>query len=92
MAPIVNPVLPGFHPDPSLCAAGGKMYIATSTFEWYPGVEIHVSTDGCATWALAARPLARASQLDMRGFVKNRNLRDGIILQRRAACAVFFIL
>jgi xylan 1,4-beta-xylosidase len=67
MAPIVNPILSGFHPDPSLCAVGDAFYIATSTFEWYPGVEIHVSTDCCQTWSLVSRPLARASQLDMRG-------------------------
>lgn len=67
MASIVNPILRGFHPDPSLCAVGDTLYIATSTFEWYPGVEIHASTDNCATWNLVSRPLARADQLDMRG-------------------------
>jgi hypothetical protein len=41
-------------------------YIATSTFEWYPGVQIHHSTD-LVNWKLATRPLTRASQLDMRG-------------------------
>jgi xylan 1,4-beta-xylosidase len=63
---IRNPILPGFNPDPSICRVGGDYYIATSTFEWYPGVQIHHSTD-LATWRLAKRPLDRASQLDMRG-------------------------
>jgi xylan 1,4-beta-xylosidase len=63
---IRNPVLPGFHPDPSICRAGEEFYIATSTFEWFPGVEIHHSRD-LVHWRLITRPLTRVSQLDMRG-------------------------
>lgn len=63
---IRNPILPGFNPDPSICRAGADYYIATSTFEWYPGVQIHRSRN-LVDWTLVARPLARASQLDMRG-------------------------
>jgi xylan 1,4-beta-xylosidase len=63
---IRNPILPGFNPDPSICRAGKDYFIATSTFEWYPGVQIHRSTD-LVNWDLACRPLNRASQLDMRG-------------------------
>jgi xylan 1,4-beta-xylosidase len=63
---IENPILRGFNPDPSICRVGGDYYIATSTFEWYPGVQIHQSTD-LVNWRLVARPLRRKSQLDMRG-------------------------
>lgn len=63
---IRNPILPGFNPDPSFCRVGDDYYIATSTFEWYPGVQIHHSTD-LANWRLVARPLNRAALLDMRG-------------------------
>jgi xylan 1,4-beta-xylosidase len=63
---ITNPILPGFNPDPSICRVGEDYYIATSTFEWYPGVQIHHSTD-LVNWTLIKRPLDRASQLDMRG-------------------------
>jgi len=63
---IRNPVLPGFNPDPSICRVGSDYYIATSTFEWFPGVQIHHSRD-LVNWELVARPLNRASQLDMRG-------------------------
>ncbi len=63
---IENPILRGFNPDPSICRVGADYYIATSTFEWYPGVQIHHSTD-LVNWTLVARPLRRASQLDMRG-------------------------
>ena len=63
---ISNPILPGFNPDPSICRVGSDYYIATSTFEWFPGVQIHHSQD-LVNWELIARPLNRISQLDMRG-------------------------
>ncbi len=66
MTDIRNPILPGFNPDPSIVRVGDDYYIATSTFEWYPGVQIHHSRD-LRNWRLVKRPLDRASQLDMRG-------------------------
>jgi xylan 1,4-beta-xylosidase len=61
-----NPILRGFNPDPSIIRVGEDYYIATSTFEWFPGVQIHHSRD-LANWRFVTRPLRRASQLDMRG-------------------------
>ena len=66
MPQITNPILPGFNPDPSILRVGEDYYIATSTFEWFPGVQIHHSRD-LANWDLITRPLSRKSQLDMRG-------------------------
>lgn len=63
---IRNPVLPGFNPDPSFLRVGEDYYLATSTFEWYPGVQIFHSRD-LVNWRLVARPLNRAALLDMRG-------------------------
>lgn len=63
---IINPVLKGFNPDPSICRAGEDYYIAVSTFEWFPGVQIHHSKD-LVNWHLVAHPLQRVSQLDMKG-------------------------
>jgi xylan 1,4-beta-xylosidase len=63
---IRNPILPGFNPDPSIVRVGDDYYIATSTFEWYPGVQIHHSRD-LQNWRLIAHPLDRAALLDMRG-------------------------
>lgn len=45
MTMIANPVLRGFHPDPCLCQAHGKYYLATSTFQWVPAVSIYESDD-----------------------------------------------
>ena len=66
MATVVNPFLRGFNPDPSILRVGEDYYVATSTFEWYPGVQIHHSRD-LVHWRLLTRPLRRAAQLDMRG-------------------------
>jgi xylan 1,4-beta-xylosidase len=63
---ITNPILPGFHPDPSIVRAGDDYYIANSTFEWFPGVRIHHSRD-LIHWRLAGYALTRRSHLDMRG-------------------------
>ncbi len=63
---IRNPILTGFNPDPSICRVGEDYYIATSTFEWYPGVQIHHSRN-LEDWELVGRPLNRAELLDMRG-------------------------
>ncbi|NVK33066.1 MAG: glycoside hydrolase family 43 protein [Rhodobacteraceae bacterium] len=63
---ITNPILRGFNPDPSMCCVGSDYYIATSTFEWFPGVSIYHSKD-LANWKLVARPLNRPDLLDMRG-------------------------
>lgn len=64
---IKNPVLRGFNPDPSVIRVGDDYYIATSTFEWFPGVQIHHSRD-LVHWNLLTRPLNRLSQLGMKGI------------------------
>ena len=68
MAQIKNPILPGFHPDPSICRVGDDYYLANSTFEWFPGVPIHHSRD-LVNWQLIGHALTRQSQLDLRGIV-----------------------
>lgn len=66
MEKIQNPILRGFHPDPSIIRVGEDYYIATSTFEWWPGVRLHHSRD-LIHWELIGYPLTRVSQLDLRG-------------------------
>lgn len=64
---IQNPVLPGFNPDPSIVRVGDTYYIATSTFEWFPGVRIHESKD-LVHWNLVKNVLDTTTLLDMRGI------------------------
>jgi xylan 1,4-beta-xylosidase len=42
---IHHPVLAGSHPDQSVLRVGDDFYLATSTFEWSPGVRLHHSRD-----------------------------------------------
>jgi xylan 1,4-beta-xylosidase len=61
-----NPILRGFNPDPSICRVGDDYFIATSTFEWFPGIQIHHSRD-LENWTFAGRPLNRPGLLNMVG-------------------------
>ncbi|MFC8447459.1 glycoside hydrolase family 43 protein [Kitasatospora sp. NPDC057223] len=63
---IRNPVLPGSHPDPSLLRVGQDFYLATSTFEWYPGVRLHTSQD-LVHWRPLGGALDRTALLDLTG-------------------------
>ncbi|MEV7608543.1 glycoside hydrolase family 43 protein [Microbacterium sp. NPDC089320] len=45
----VTPIVSGFHPDPTICRVGGDYYLATSSFEYFPGVPLFHSTD-LVTW------------------------------------------
>lgn len=68
-----NPILPGFHPDPSICRVGDDYYLATSTFEWFPGVALHHSRD-LVNWRQIGHALTRRSQLDLRGVADSAGL------------------
>ena len=61
-----NPILSGFHADPSIIRVDSDYYLATSTFEWFPGVQIFHSTD-LVHWKLIARPLDGLDKLDLKG-------------------------
>lgn len=61
-----NPVLPGFHPDPSILRVNDDYFLATSTFQWFPGVQLYHSKD-LVNWQEIKSPLNRLSQLDMHG-------------------------
>ncbi len=66
MAVLRNPILPGFHPDPSICRVGDDFYLANSTFEWFPGVSLHHSRD-LRHWRRLPGPLRTRKHLDMLG-------------------------
>lgn len=59
---IQNPILRGFHPDPSICRVGEDYYLATSTFSYFPGVPIYHSRD-LAHWRRIGHVLERREQL-----------------------------
>ena len=57
-----RPVIPGFHPDPSVCRVGETYYLACSSFEYAPGVPIFTSDD-LLTWTLVGHALHTPAQL-----------------------------
>jgi beta-xylosidase len=63
---LYNPLVNGFHPDPSVVAVDGVYYLATSTFEYLPGIPIHRSTD-FETWELIGHVATRPGQLGVEG-------------------------
>ncbi|MCG8579770.1 MAG: glycoside hydrolase family 43 protein [Bacteroidales bacterium] len=59
-----NPILPGYHPDPSICRVGEDYYMVNSTFEWFPGMPIHHSKD-LVNWELIGYGIHRPDQLEL---------------------------
>jgi len=57
-----NPILPGGYPDPSICYTDGAWYLVNSSFEYFPGLPIHRSTD-LVNWELIGYALHRESQV-----------------------------
>ncbi|KAJ9133012.1 Non-reducing end alpha-L-arabinofuranosidase BoGH43B [Pleurostoma richardsiae] len=66
-----NPVITGFSPDPTVCVvpatdpAPTTYFLSTSTFEFFPGCAIYVSTD-LLSWKLIGHALTRRSQIELR--------------------------
>ncbi len=61
---IRNPILRGFHPDPSLCRVGEDYYLVNSSFSYYPGVPVYRSKD-LVHWNQLGYALDRPSQLQV---------------------------
>lgn len=61
---IQNPIIRGFYPDPSICEAEGKYYIACSSFQYLPGVPIFESED-LVNWKQVANALTRTTQVEL---------------------------
>jgi len=61
----LDPIIPGFHPDPSIVRDGDDFYLVTSSFEYFPGLPIFHSTD-LVHWKQLGHVLTRPSQLDLR--------------------------
>jgi xylan 1,4-beta-xylosidase len=75
MTPVTytNPVLPGFYPDPSVCRVGSDYYLATSTFEYFPGLPIFHSRD-LVHWRQVGHALARPGQIPLCNVESSRGI------------------
>lgn len=56
-----NPVVRGTAPDPSVIRVGNDFYLATSTFDHWPGIQIRHSTD-LVNWRIIGAAVTRPSQ------------------------------
>ncbi|KAJ4345606.1 uncharacterized protein N0V89_011739 [Didymosphaeria variabile] len=66
-----NPILPGFHPDPSCIFVpeyNETFFCTTSTFNWFPGVPVYASRD-LLHWKHVSNALNRPEQLPYLGYV-----------------------
>ena len=70
---IINPILSGFYPDPSVCVANGRFYLVNSSFSYFPGLPIFESED-CCSWKQIGNIIDRPSQLDFSGQGVSRGL------------------
>jgi xylan 1,4-beta-xylosidase len=60
-----NPVIPGFHPDPSITRVGEDYYLVNSSFNMFPGIPIFHSKD-LVNWQQIGNVLDRPEQLMMK--------------------------
>lgn len=65
-----NPVIRGFHPDPSICRANGKYYLVCSSFQYFPGIPLFESSD-LINWNLIGHVLTRREQLPLQGAISS---------------------
>ena len=61
-----NPIIPGFYPDPSVCRVGEDYYLVTSSFEYFPGVQIFHSRD-LVNWRRTG--VSRGTGTEVRGYL-----------------------
>lgn len=63
-----NPIIPGYHPDPSVCRVGNDYYLVNSTFCYFPGVPVFHSRD-LIHWEQIGNCLARPGEIPLDGDI-----------------------
>ncbi|CAI8296719.1 MAG: Non-reducing end alpha-L-arabinofuranosidase BoGH43B [Bacteroidota bacterium] len=62
-----NPILSGYHPDPSIVRVGNDYYLVNSTFVWYPGLPVYHSKD-LVNWKQIGNAIDRPYMVDFTGL------------------------
>lgn len=70
---LVNPILSGFYPDPSIVQVQSDYYLINSTFSYFPGIPVFHSKD-LKNWKQIGNVIDRTSQLDFMGERMTRGL------------------
>ncbi|EAU34152.1 conserved hypothetical protein [Aspergillus terreus NIH2624] len=60
----VNPIIPGFAPDPSVVQVGDWFFLCNSTFHLFPGLPVYASQD-LVSWKQIGNAINRPSQLSL---------------------------
>ena len=70
---LVNPILTGFYPDPSVLKVGTDYYLINSTFAYFPGIPVFQSKD-LKNWKQIGNVISRPSQMNFMGHRMTRGL------------------
>ncbi|OGX83164.1 glycoside hydrolase family 43 protein [Hymenobacter coccineus] len=70
---LVNPILTGFYPDPSIVKVGPDYYLVNSTFAYFPGIPVMHSRD-LKNWKQVGNVISRPSQMNFLGDRMTRGL------------------
>ena len=70
---LVNPILAGFYPDPSITKVGSDYYLVNSTFSYFPGIPVFHSKD-LKNWKQIGNVIDRPSQMNFMGDRMTRGL------------------
>jgi xylan 1,4-beta-xylosidase len=70
---LVNPILTGFYPDPSIVQVKSDYYLINSTFSYFPGIPVFHSKD-LKNWKQIGNVIDRVSQMDFMGERMTRGL------------------
>lgn len=70
---LVNPILAGFYPDPSVLKVGSDYYLINSTFSYFPGIPVFHSKD-LKNWKQIGNVISRPSQMNFMGERMTRGL------------------
>ena len=70
---LVNPILTGFYPDPSVVQVGTDYYLVNSTFSYFPGIPIFHSKD-LKNWKQIGNVISRTTQMNFLGDRITRGL------------------
>ncbi|WP_345954339.1 glycoside hydrolase family 43 protein [Mucilaginibacter sp. PAMB04168] len=70
---LVNPILAGFYPDPSITKVGQDYYLVNSTFAYFPGIPVFHSKD-LKNWKQIGNAVERPTQMNFMGDRVTRGL------------------
>lgn len=69
----INPIIPGYYPDPAITRVGDDYYLVNSSFGYFPGLPVFHSTD-LVTWEQVGNAFDRFEQFDFKNVTSSRGM------------------